>query len=190
MLVIASMAVEIEKKYRLSGGDRDRVKSAFRDVGADYIGREFEENTIFGGDVLAESGAIVRIRRTGARAILTYKRRVESSIDVKKQIEHEVEVSDADTVMWVLLELGLRPRLVYEKYRDTWRLRSVEIVVDELPFGWFMEIEGSITAIREAELLLGVGDLEVEHETYPMLTSRLGTNVGDVIEARFPSSRE
>jgi adenylate cyclase class 2 len=83
------------------------------------------------------------------------------------------------------LELGLQPRLIYEKHRDTWKLRSVEVVLDELPFGMFMEIEGSITGIREAELLLDLDDVEVEHETYPMLTGRLGTKIGDMIEARF-----
>jgi hypothetical protein len=48
-----------------------------------------------------------------------------------------------------------------------------------------MEIEGAITAIKEAEMLLGIEDLETEHETYPRLTARLGKQVGDKIEARF-----
>ena len=81
--------------------------------------------------------------------------------------------------------LGLARVLIYEKKRRTYKFRSVEVVLDELPFGLFMEIEGSLTAIKEAEMLLGVEELEVEYETYPRLTARFGTKNGSVVEARF-----
>jgi hypothetical protein len=61
----------------------------------------------------------------------------------------------------------------------------VEIVIDDLPFGLYLEIEGSVTAIKEAEMLLDLDELEAEHKTYPILTSELGIKNGDVIEARF-----
>jgi adenylate cyclase class 2 len=116
---------------------------------------------------------------------MTYKRRVESTSDVKEQIEYETVVSNADETASILNELGLRPRVIYEKNRDIWNLRSAEVVLDELPFGDFMEIEGSITSIKEAEMLLGIEDVKAEIETYPRLTARLGTNVDGVMEARF-----
>ena len=178
------MSIEIEKKYRLADGDLERVKNALTESGGEFVGSEFEENIIFSGAALLE-GAIVRIRTTGSRTRLTFKRRIESEFAVKKQIEHEIEVSDAEVTSAILNELGLRPRLIYEKYRDTWNFRSVEVVLDRLPFGEFMEIEGSITAIKEAEMILGIEDLVAEHETYPSLTARMGTNVEGVIEARF-----
>jgi adenylate cyclase class 2 len=81
--------------------------------------------------------------------------------------------------------MRLTPALVYEKRRSTWRFREVEVVIDELPFGHYMEIEGPRTGIKEAEMLLGIEDLEAEQETYPSLTARLGRKTGDVIEARF-----
>ncbi|HKP68993.1 MAG TPA: class IV adenylate cyclase, partial [Pyrinomonadaceae bacterium] len=145
---------------------------------------------IFTGESLRASAAIIRIRRTGRRVILTYKRRVPSEADVKTQIEHEVEVSDASIAASILAELGLKPWLLYEKHRDTWKFKSVEIVLDELPFGLFMEIEGPVADIREAEALLGIEGLEVEHETYPAMTARLGNKVGDVTEARFSSTKQ
>ncbi len=182
------MSLEIEKKYRLGEDDLERIKRELSESNAEYAGREFEENSIFSGEQLRASAAVVRIRKTDQRVILTYKRRVPSEFDVKTQIEHEVEVSDADIATSILNELGLRRWLLYEKYRDTWKFKSVEIVLDELPFGLFMEIEGTVTGIREAEMLLDLDDLEVEHETYPALTARLGTKVGEVIEARFNST--
>ncbi len=81
--------------------------------------------------------------------------------------------------------MGLVKNLVYEKRRKTYKFRDVEIVLDELPFGFFMEIEGSFTAIAEAEMFIGAEDFEIEHETYPRLTARLGKQNGDAVEARF-----
>ncbi len=179
------MSIEIEKKYRLNSERREEIKRELEECDAEFVGREFEENTIYSNDHLRETGSIVRIRKTDRRSILTFKRRIENQFDVKQQIEHETEISDPDAAVAIIGELGLKPVLVYEKYRDTWNFRSVELVIDELPFGDFMEIEGSITAIKETEILLGIEDLETEHETYPRLTARLGERNGDVVEARF-----
>lgn len=184
------MSLEVEKKYRLGPSDRERIASALSEAGAEFIGHEFEENTIFSSHEMLKRSSIVRIRKIGGRCLLTFKRRIESKSDVKEQVEHETAVADPDVMTSILHELGLSPRVVYEKKRDTWKFRSVEVVLDELPFGDFMEIEGSRTSIREAELLLGLDNIEAEIETYPLLTARLGTNVNDVIEARFkPDAR-
>ena len=109
---------------------------------------------------MLDRASIVRIRNVNDRCLLTFKRRVESQSDVKEQIEHETLVSDANETASILNELGLRPRVIYEKKRDTWKFRSVEVVLDELPFGDFMEIEGPRMSIKEAEMLLGIEDLE------------------------------
>jgi adenylate cyclase class 2 len=177
--------IEIEKKYRLTPERRDEILTSLDEIGALFESEDLEENTIYGSEGLDETDGIVRIRRTQDRSLLTFKRRVENQSDVKRQIEYETEVSDADATDMLIRELGLRPKLVYEKRRKTWRLRKTEIVLDELPFGLFMEIEGSITAIKEAEILLGLKDLETEHETYPRLTAQLGNRIGTVIESRF-----
>ena len=177
--------LELEKKYRLSQNAREMVLAALKEMGAVFERDDTEENTIYGGDALASTGGIVRIRRTQHRTLLTYKRRVVDRSDVKQQVEYETEISDADAADAILREMRLTPALVYEKRRSTWRFRDVEVVIDELPFGLYMEIEGPRTAIKEAEMLLGIEDLDAEQETYPSLTARLGRKTGDVIEARF-----
>ena len=178
--------VEIEKKYRLPAERLDEVEAALKEIGATFEREDREENTIYRGEILDRTASIIRIRRTERCSILTYKRRLENQSDTKQQIEHETEIADPEAADLIVRELGLTPRLVYEKKRKIWRRRDVEIVIDDLPFGLFMEIEGPITAIKEAEILLGIDDLETEHETYPGLTARLGTRIGEVIEARFP----
>jgi len=185
------MAVEIEKKYRLDSDESGQIRKSLAEAGAEREGEAFEENIIYRGGVLNDIGGVLRIRRTGQKSVLTFKKRVEHVYDAKAQLEHETEVSDADEVAEILTQLGFSPQIIYEKRRETWRFRSVEIVLDELPFGLFMEIEGPITAIREAEMLLDLDDrIEVVEETYPRLTARLGVEKNGVIEARFPQPAE
>lgn len=179
------MSVEIEKKYRLTSEMTNRIIAELEEIRAEYEGEDFEENTIYGGGMLEGTNSIVRIRKTQDRSLLTFKRRLPNHSDVKEQIEFETEVSDAEAASNIVKELGLVPALVYEKRRKTWRIRDVEVVMDELPFGLFMEIEGSIAGIKEVEMLLGIEHLETEHDTYPRLTARLGKHVDGRIEARF-----
>jgi adenylate cyclase class 2 len=179
------MAIEIEKKYRLTTAQYERIPSALAEIGAEFQGADFEENTLYRGGVLDEKNAVLRVRKIAGKTILTYKRRIQSEFDVKQQIEHETEIARAEEIENIIENLGFVASLVYEKRRRTWRFRQAEIVLDELPFGLFMEIEGSITAIAEAEMFLGAEAFEVEHETYPRLTAKYGKKNGALIEARF-----
>jgi adenylate cyclase class 2 len=128
---------------------------------------------------------VLRLRRVGGRALFTFKERDSSPSAVKHQREEETEVSDADVLASILEALGYRAALVYEKRRATWRLSGAEVVIDELPFGLFLEIEGEEPAILEAEKLLNLEDAEAEHAPYPELTIRHGTKKGELFEARF-----
>lgn len=181
------MAIELEKKYRLTEAQRDEVIAALEEFGAEYQGEDDEENIICGGDALTAANSVIRIRKTESRTLLTFKQRMPGISDIKHQIEEETEIADGDSMLRILAYLGIEPKLVYEKRRRTWKFRDVELVIDELPFGLYMEIEGSLTAIREAEMLIGADEFEAENETYPRLTARLGKPNEGIIESRFPS---
>lgn len=174
--------IEIEKKYRLTAQQRDDVVRRLREVGAEFLGDEFEENVIYG---LEREHSVLRLRRVGERALLTYKERLPESAAIKQYIEEETAVGDADAMDAILKTLGFTPALVYEKRRQTWVYAGAEIVVDELSFGLFMEIEGESAQIDVVEQALGIEGLPAEDATYPQLTSELGQRVGDVIEARL-----
>jgi adenylate cyclase class 2 len=179
------MAIETEKKYRLTDEQKQFVSEALEELQAEYKGEDYEENTIFGGGILDSKPAVLRVRKIQNKTVLTYKESLKSEFSVKQRIENETEVSDAGELEKIIENLGFEPRLVYEKSRKTWKFREVEIVLDELPFGWFMEIEGSITAITETEMFLGIENYETEQESYPSLTARLGKRNGNLTEARF-----
>src|SRR5687767_1858348 len=121
------MAIEIEKKYRLTGEQKQFVLDALNDVSAEYAGEDTEENTIYGGGVLNENGAVLRVRKTQDKTILTFKKSVQNEFLIKQRIEHETEIADADEIVKIIENLGFAPRLIYEKRRKTWHFRSVEI---------------------------------------------------------------
>jgi len=85
----------------------------------------------------------------------------------------------------IIQSLGYKLSVVYEKHRKTWHFLDVEVVLDELPFGVYMEIEGEVDAISNAEKALGIRDLESEPRGYPRLAVRYGQVVAGVSESRF-----
>lgn len=180
------MPIEIEKKYRLTRDGKERLSRRLEEVGATREGAEaFEENVIYAGPGLDPRSRVLRLRRTEARATFTYKERRATESAIKHQREEETEVGDPAALASILDALGYRPALVYEKRRTTWHTGGVEIVLDELPFGTFVEIEGAEESILRAEELLGLASAEAEHASYPELTARLGEDKGGVFEARF-----
>jgi adenylate cyclase class 2 len=180
------MGIEIEKKYRLTAGRAKELRARLGEIGAEVVrGEEFEENTLYAGANLEPGRRNLRLRRVNGRAVLTLKERQPSADAVKLQREEETGVEDADTLDRLLRALGYTPALVYEKRRATWHLDGVEIVIDELPFGWFAEIEGERDSILRAERKVGLADATAEQRTYPDLSREHGTLCGDVIEARF-----
>lgn len=183
------MAIEIEKKYRLTEQQRADVIESLKEFGAECLGRDDEENIIYGNQYMAEQSSVLRLRRIGDKTILTFKKRLPGLSDAKHQIEEETEVSDHDATAAIVENLGLEKRLVYEKRREKWRLRNTDVLIDELPFGLYLEIEGSITAIKEVEMLLDADLFESEPETYPRLTMRFGKRVESCVEARFDQTR-
>ena len=131
------MPIEIEKKYRLTRRQRQELQRRLPEIGAIFEGEEFEENTLYSGGALEIGTSVLRLRRVGNGAVLTYKQRFPSSSPIKQQQEDETQVSDAGAMEAILDALGFVPALVYEKRRATWRLGEAEIVSDELPFGLF-----------------------------------------------------
>jgi len=177
--------IEVEKKFRLTKRQRDAVLKRLPEVGASLEGEDFEENTLYSGEALKDGMCVLRLRRVGGKATLTYKKRIPTSSAIKQQREEETGIADPEALEAILEALGFTPALVYEKRRQTWRLGKTEIVIDVLPFGLFMEIEGRAPEIKAVERKLGLKGLRTEHATYPQLTAKHGKVYDGLIEARF-----
>src|SRR6185503_177169 len=168
------MPIEVEKKYRLTDAQRDLIVRRLAEIGAKNEGQVFEENLLFDGAALKGRNCVLRLRRVAGKAILTFKERLPGKSATKRQREEETPVQDGDTMQTILADLGYRPRVVYEKKRETWRLEAAE-----------MEIEGSEAEIENTENALAIAGLTAETATYPQLAAISGTLQGSIIEARF-----
>lgn len=185
------MGIEIEKKYRVTREQKETLRRRLADVGAEPVGvEEFEENVIYTGPGLDPLSRVLRLRRVGRRALFTYKERDRSESSIKRQREDETEVSNPEALAAILEALGYRPALIYEKRRATWFVRGAEVVLDELPFGLFVEIEGEEDEILAVERLLELQDARAEHSPYPELTRRHGRDEAGVVVARFTQSAD
>jgi adenylate cyclase class 2 len=100
----------------------------------------------------------------GSRGILTYKAPISTSVDAssraryKEREEIEVEFHPADSLDAIFAALALRPGFRYEKFRSSYRLRTIaglHLDLDETPIGNFLELEGSPAAIDRAARILG-----------------------------------
>lgn len=179
------MAIEIEKKYKLDKKTLVAIIGKLNDLNAEFVGDYFEENFLHRGGGLDEKSATLRLRKTGSRTTLTYKQKVRTEGGIKHKIEYETDVTNCEETENLLKMLGFRISVIYEKHRKKWRFGDVEVVLDELPFGTYMEIEGPAKAIIRAEKALEAGDLEAEMRGYPRLSAKYGKPVDGITESRF-----
>src|SRR5215471_2680353 len=140
---LQAMPIEIEKKYRLTLKDRRAIEKRLRAIGSKAKPLEHEENTIYRGGNLGFGLRALRLRRVNGAAILTFKERIPTESPIKHQHENETSVDSADATDAILRGVGFEPALVYEKRRTRWDVGKAKVVIDELPYGLFMEIEAS-----------------------------------------------
>ena len=180
------MPIEIEKKYRLTTADRRAIEQNLRKLGSRPKRLEIEENTIYRGGNLGFAQRALRLRRVNGAAILTFKERIPTDSPIKHQKESETHVADPEAVDAILRGIGFAPALIYEKRRTRWDVGKAKVVIDELPYGLFMEIEASEKDINRVEKLIDAARLPAVVETYPAMTARLGKkNRQGIIAARF-----
>ena len=141
-------SVETEVKFHVP--DPPAVRAKLLSFGARSLGRSHEFNIRFENEAkgLRSAGNLLRLRRD-RKCTLTYKcAPAQADPEFKQFTELEVDVSDFDTMRLILACLGFHPEQVYEKWRETLVLDHTAFCLDELPFGNFLEIEGSKEHIR------------------------------------------
>lgn len=174
---MSTAAANLETEVKFLAPDLAAWRAKLLAAGATLASpRVFERNVRYDNawDGLQRKGQLLRLRQD-ARTRLTFKGIPLHSATSEAKVREELEVtlSDFDTMALLLNRLGFEPKQVYEKYRETFTLDGVEVVLDELPFGEFLELEGEERAIRAVAAWLGLDWQQRILDNYLMIMGRV-----------------
>ncbi len=147
----------LEREIKLHVASAEDARARVSTLGATPLrGRRLQEDCLLDDDdgTLRDRRSVLRVRNEGGKSLLTFKGPVQPG-PMKLREERETIVSDGETLVSILEELGLRIWFRYEKYREEFAADDALIAIDETPVGVFIEIEGSEAAIHRAAAALG-----------------------------------
>jgi adenylate cyclase class 2 len=149
---------ETEAKFYIQ--DLKKIELRLRELKAQLIQpRTHETNLRFdnANSDLRNTFRVLRLRQD-EKTHLTFKGpSVEKEGGVLSRQEIEFIVEDFEIARQFLEALGYKAVIFYEKFRTTFELNNIQIMLDELPYGEFVEIEGeSVEAIHNIANLLGL----------------------------------
>jgi adenylate cyclase class 2 len=160
------MPQEIEVKFALK--DRNELVRKLHDIGGQRLYPEtFEDNIVLDrrGE-LRTKGSLLRVRKFGKYSIATYKGPMSIEGGVKSREEVQTGVESFERAIQLFDSLGYKPVFRYQKFREVWRIKDVEVVLDRTPIGDYFEIEGAMDVIRGIASDLGMNMDQAIRQTY------------------------
>ncbi|HSQ84915.1 MAG TPA: class IV adenylate cyclase [Desulfobacterales bacterium] len=148
--------LETEVKFYLP--NIDSIRTRLIDLGAVFKHRTFETNIRFEDPEksLIKKKSLLRLRKD-KKITLTFKSEPPFKDDQFKILkEFEVEVSDFDAMEHILKSLGFKEEQVYEKWREIYVFGDTHLCLDTMPYGDFLEIEGTKESIQQLALKIGL----------------------------------
>lgn len=144
--------LEVEVKYILSDKYARIIRSKILLLpGVKVLPKVFEKMTMLDSQDkrLFSDDARLRYKEiSGAdennRIEFSYKRRlgVNNGIKIEEEIETSL-VADNSNLINILNKIGFLPVSSYERFRESIQFRGAVITIDQFPFGFILEIEGS-----------------------------------------------
>lgn len=182
--------IEVERKFRLSDQQKQVIRKKLQDQDSSAnIVRQTDKVFLQGIDSFAEFAQgmpIMRLRTEGNTTTLTYKRRINDAGD---SIEHELMISNADTMQAILAEMDYRLVTKVEKNRLEVKQGSIAFALDTVDeLGSFLEIEilaEDTDSLAELERQImnaakeyGLGEADIESKKYDQMMAALQTKNG------------
>ncbi|MCP4590786.1 MAG: class IV adenylate cyclase [bacterium] len=184
------MPTELEAKFAVEA--HESLRERLCELGAEYVGRVCETNTIHDRSKgkLRKAGCGLRVRGIevldGApqEATLTFKGPVQKAA-FKQRDEIELPIGEAEDMRRLLEAIGFGEVFRFEKRRESWRLESSRVELDELPcLGLFVEIEGPTESdILAAQEALGLRDAKHISRGYVSMLALLRARSGGASSA-------
>lgn len=164
----------IETELKIPVNDLAAVRANLATLDASLISESAREENLLldtADRELSGRGCVLRLRRHGARRILTFKGPATYDGHIKVRPEHELEIEDLETMLTVFEALGFFGVVRYEKERETWRINDAEVVLDHTPMGDFVEVEGPPELIGSVARSLGLDPSDAVRGSYISLWS-------------------
>jgi adenylate cyclase class 2 len=109
---------------------------------------------------------------------------------IKTREEVQTGVESFELAIQLFDSLGFKPVFRYQKYREVWRFRDVEVVLDRTPIGEYFEIEGPVDMIRSIAADLGMNFDQAVRLTYADLYRQARRTRADLPEHMvFPADQ-
>ncbi|MCK5234329.1 MAG: class IV adenylate cyclase [Candidatus Aenigmarchaeota archaeon] len=134
----------IEKEIKFKIDNIETILNKLLKQGAEKIGSAFQRTVRVDTEnkSLENEGKFLRVR-SGFKNVITLKIKCKnSSTNVFERKEIEIELPETEKMRRILNELGYSNECIMEKYRLNLKLGDIDISLDELPFGLFIELEG------------------------------------------------
>ncbi len=148
-----------EREVKFYIQDLSTLAERLRNCGADLTReRMLEQNLRLDTPdrKLRQHGQLLRLRKDD-RVRITYKDNARTEGGVIARTEIEFTADNLEVARKLFEALGYQVVVTYEKYRREYQIGDVLVMLDELPFGDFMEIEApSNTLIEGVAQMLGL----------------------------------
>ena len=128
---------------------------------------------------LRNSFRVLRLRQDDIARFTFKGPSVEKEGGILSRQEIEFEVGNFDSAKHFLEAIGFQVVVFYEKFRTTYELNDTHIMLDELPYGSFVEIEGeNAETIHSIANLLGLNWDAMVKAGYHALFERVAGKYG------------
>ena len=168
-------SIESELKFKVAGQkDHTRLRGVLRRLGYKLEGTYDEDNYRFNGPGKTTRRMTLRLRVLdgGPRGVLTAKGAAKFFNGVKVREETEVDVSDAHATLDMFAQLGFQVLVIYKKHRAVFVLDGVNVTLDRLDFGHFVEVEGPLEKIPGVAVTLGLDPAKALKDSYSIMARK------------------
>ena len=157
-----------EKQVKYKINNFDYISKRLIEIEAIFIGGFMEKTIRYDNDDLKYSNNGIFIRtKSGMKNVLTLKEiPTDSSNTSFERITTEIEVDNINKIGYILEKIGLTKKFIMEKYRLFFKYDNVDILIDELPFGIYLEIKGEDNEINRVTKMLNIDEADLIKMTY------------------------
>ena len=174
----------METEVKLEVSELESIRARLQALGAVLEGSVEEENIYLDHEGrLAARDESLRLRRDNG-VHLTWKGPSSFEQGIVQRPEIEVTVSSFADALAILQRAGFVITDQIHKHRETWRWQDVEISLDILDFGTFIELEGPPAGIRSLAAALGLDARRGIAASYRALARERRGRPGDTSQSK------